>query len=75
MRSLPPCGGGLGRGVSPQWDSPRGESPYPRLRRDLSRKRERLKPARLILRDARLWRALRMRTECAAALSTGTDAD
>jgi hypothetical protein len=27
-----------------------------------------------ILRDARLWRALRMRTECAAAVSTGSDA-
>ncbi|QOZ79895.1 hypothetical protein XH83_33645 [Bradyrhizobium sp. CCBAU 53351] len=43
---LPLAGEGWGRGLFPHWDSPRGESPHPRLRRGLSRKRERLKSPR-----------------------------
>ncbi|RXG92475.1 hypothetical protein EAS62_21805 [Bradyrhizobium zhanjiangense] len=41
---LPPplAGEGWGEGVSKTGQSPSGESPHPRLRRDLSRKRERL---------------------------------
>ncbi|PSO19549.1 hypothetical protein C7G42_10580 [Bradyrhizobium sp. MOS003] len=38
---LPLAGEGWGEGVSATGQSPRGESPHPRLRRDLSRKRER----------------------------------
>jgi len=34
----------VGERVSPHWDSPRGESPHPALRADLSRKRERFSP-------------------------------
>ncbi|MDD1530752.1 hypothetical protein C7U92_26015 [Bradyrhizobium sp. WBOS7] len=37
----PLAGEGWGEGVSATGQSPRGESPHPRLRRDLSRKRER----------------------------------
>ncbi|TFV70855.1 hypothetical protein E4K64_28120 [Bradyrhizobium frederickii] len=37
----PACGEGRREGVSAMGQSPRGESPLPRLRRDLSRKRER----------------------------------
>ncbi|QOZ06378.1 hypothetical protein XH96_01760 [Bradyrhizobium sp. CCBAU 51765] len=35
------AGEGWGEGVSATGQSPRGKSPHPRLRRDLSRKRER----------------------------------
>ncbi|QOZ10751.1 hypothetical protein XH96_26895 [Bradyrhizobium sp. CCBAU 51765] len=37
----PLAGEGWGEGVSAMGQSPRGESPHPRLRRDLSRKRAR----------------------------------
>ncbi|PJG57289.1 hypothetical protein CVM73_01890 [Bradyrhizobium forestalis] len=37
----PLAGEGWGEGVSAMGQSPSGESPHPRLRRDLSRKRER----------------------------------
>src|SRR6202011_578985 len=40
---LPLAGEGWGEGVTAMGQSPRGEIPHPRLRRDLSRKRERLK--------------------------------
>ncbi|MDD1529538.1 hypothetical protein C7U92_20985 [Bradyrhizobium sp. WBOS7] len=38
---LPQAGEGWGEGVAAMGQSPRGESPHPRLRRDLSRQRER----------------------------------
>ncbi|RZN07524.1 hypothetical protein CWO91_27100 [Bradyrhizobium genosp. SA-3] len=38
----PLAGEGWGEGCFHKKGSPRGESPHPRLRRDLSRKRERL---------------------------------
>ncbi|MDD1537683.1 hypothetical protein C7U89_30240 [Bradyrhizobium sp. WBOS4] len=41
---LPQAGEGWGEGVSAKGQSPRGESPLPRLRRNLSRKRERSNP-------------------------------
>ncbi|RXG91417.1 hypothetical protein EAS61_24950 [Bradyrhizobium zhanjiangense] len=37
---LPLAGEGRGEGASATGQSPRGENPHPRLRRDLSRKRE-----------------------------------
>ncbi|EHR01675.1 hypothetical protein Bra471DRAFT_02413 [Bradyrhizobium sp. WSM471] len=43
---LPLAGEGWGEGISASGQSPRGESPHPALRADLSRKRERLQRAR-----------------------------
>ncbi|MDD1530585.1 hypothetical protein C7U92_25155 [Bradyrhizobium sp. WBOS7] len=43
---LPLAGEGRGEGVSAAGQSPRGESPLPALRADLSRKRERLQRTR-----------------------------
>ncbi|RXG95684.1 hypothetical protein EAS62_13265 [Bradyrhizobium zhanjiangense] len=42
---LPLAGEGWGEGVSTTGQSPRGKSPHPALRADLSRKRERLRRA------------------------------
>ncbi|RXH00574.1 hypothetical protein EAS61_09320 [Bradyrhizobium zhanjiangense] len=42
----PPLAGETGEGVSKTGQSPSGESPHPRLRRDLSRKRERFSSLR-----------------------------
>ncbi len=46
VRSLSRLRERVGERVSPQKDSPRGESPHPALRADLSRKRERLRSPR-----------------------------
>nr|QDF36435.1 hypothetical protein FJN17_02030 [Bradyrhizobium symbiodeficiens] len=43
---LPLAGEGWGEGVSTTGPPPRGESPHPALRADLSRRRERLQRAR-----------------------------
>ncbi|MGY4436510.1 hypothetical protein ACVWWO_008987 [Bradyrhizobium sp. F1.13.1] len=46
LRSLSRLRERVGERVPQRWDSPRGESPHPRLRRNLSRKRERLRSPR-----------------------------